>query len=63
MKQFLYPSTKNVTGLIINNDLSQLDITAVCRLQGELKSEFMKQLGILQNKLVEIKEKIENGIN
>ena len=47
----------------INNDLSKLDIAAVCRLQGESKSDFMKQLDILQNKLTEIKEKIEHGIN
>ena len=47
----------------INNDLSKLDIAAVCRLQGESKTDFMKQFDILQNKLAEIKEKIENGIN
>ena len=45
------------------NDLSKLDIAAVCRLQGESKTYFMKQFDILQTKLAEIKEKIENGIN
>lgn len=47
----------------INNDLSKLDITAVCRLQGVSKTDFIKQLDILQNKINEIKEKVENGIN
>lgn len=47
----------------INNDLSKLDITAVCRLQSVSKTDFIKQLDILQNKINEIKEKVENGIN
>ena len=47
----------------INNDLSKLDITAICRLQGESKLDFIKQLDILQAQISEIKEKINNGIN
>ncbi len=47
----------------INNDLSKLDMGAVCRLKGDSKNEFINQLNVLSKQIEEIKEKIENGIN
>ncbi len=47
----------------INNDLSKLDITAICRLQGNKKNDFIEQLDLAQAKLTEIKGKVSNGID